>query len=75
MYLMKLDIFEIINAAKTNRLDLKLFIQPRLRWTLYSSRSLFIKVAKQLNFETKFVKLSGEINTQIIYTILKQIKK
>ena len=31
--------------------------------------------AKQLNFDTKFIKLSGEINTYIIRRIFNKIKK
>ena len=76
-YLMKLDIFEIINAAKTKPFGFKAFYPgPGYGGHCIPLDPFLLSwKAKQLNFETKFVKLSGEINTQIIYTILKQIKK
>ena len=74
---MKIDIFEIINAAKTKPFGFQAFypgpgygghcipIDPfLLSW-----------VAKRYNFETKFIKLSGEINSKIISLIDKKIIK
>ena len=74
---MKIDIFEIINAAKTKPFGFQAFypgpgygghcipIDPfLLSW-----------VAKRYNFETKFIKLSGEINSRIISSIDKKILK
>lgn len=74
---MKIDIFEIINAAKTKPFGFQAFypgpgygghcipIDPfLLSW-----------VAKRYNFETKFIKLSGEINSRIISRIEKKIMK
>tara|TARA_B000000475_G_scaffold103649_1_gene84094 strand:- start:5678 stop:6994 length:1317 start_codon:yes stop_codon:yes gene_type:complete len=74
---MKIDIFEIINAAKTKPFGFQAFypgpgygghcipIDPfLLSW-----------VAKRYNFETKFIKLSGEINSRIISSIEKKIIK
>lgn len=74
---MKIDIFEIINAAKTKPFGFQAFypgpgygghcipIDPfLLSW-----------VAKRYNFETKFIKLSGEINSKIISSIEKKIIK
>ena len=74
---MNIDIFEIINAAKTKPFGFQAFypgpgygghcipIDPfLLSW-----------VAKRYNFETKFIKLSGEINSRIITKIEKKIIK
>ncbi len=74
---MKIDIFEIINAAKTKPFGFQAFypgpgygghcipIDPfLLSW-----------VAKRYKFETKFIKLSGEINSRIISRIEKKIMK
>ena len=74
---MNIDIFEIINAAKTKPFGFQAFypgpgygghcipIDPfLLSW-----------VAKRYNFETKFIKLSGKINSRIISSIEKKIIK
>ena len=74
---MNIDIFEIINAAKTKPFGFQAFypgpgygghcipIDPfLLSW-----------VAKRYNFETKFIKLSGQINSRIISSIEKKIIK
>ncbi len=74
---MNIDIFEIINAAKTKPFGFQAFypgpgygghcipIDPfLLSW-----------VAKRYNFKTKFIKLSGEINSRIISRIEKKIMK
>ena len=74
---MKIDIFEIINSAKTKPFGYQAFypgpgygghcipIDPfLLSWK-----------AKKLNFDTKFIKLSGQINTKITNFVIKNIIK
>ena len=74
---MDIDVFEIINAAKTKPFGFQAFypgpgygghcipIDPfLLTWK-----------AKQFNFKTKFIELSGKINTKITESISKKISE
>ena len=74
---MKIDIFEIINAAKTKPFGFQAFY-PGPGYgghCIPIDPFLLTWVAKRYNFETKFIKLSGEINTKIILLIFEKIKK
>ena len=74
---MKIDIFEIINAAKTKPFGFQAFY-PGPGYgghCIPIDPFLLTWVAKRYNFETKFIKLSGEINTKVILLIFEKIKK
>ena len=74
---MNLDIYEIIKAAKTKPFGFKAFYPgPGYGGHCIPLDPFLLSwKAKQLNFETKFIKLSGEINTYIIKSIFNKIKK
>ena len=74
---MKIDIFEIIKAAKTKPFGFQAFY-PGPGYgghCIPIDPFLLTWVAKRYKFETKFIKLSGEINSKIISLIDKKIKK
>lgn len=74
---MKIDIFEIINAAKTKPFGFQAFY-PGPGYgghCIPIDPFLLTWVAKKFNFETRFIKLSGEINSKIILSIARQIEK
>ena len=75
--IMKLDIYEIIKAAKTKPFGFKAFYPgPGYGGHCIPLDPFLLSwKAKQLNFDTKFIKLSGEINTYIIRRIFNKIKK
>tara|TARA_B100001059_G_scaffold236247_1_gene285734 strand:+ start:1675 stop:2964 length:1290 start_codon:yes stop_codon:yes gene_type:complete len=75
--LMNLDIYEIIDAAKTKPFGFKAFYPgPGYGGHCIPLDPFLLSwKAKQLNFDTKFIKLSGEINTRIINLIFKMIKR
>ena len=74
---MKIDIFEIINAAKTKPFGFQAFY-PGPGYgghCIPIDPFLLTWAAKKYNFETKFIKLSGETNSKIISLIHKKITK
>ena len=74
---MKLNIFEIIKAAKTKPFGFQAFYPgPGYGGHCIPIDPFYLTwIAKKYNFNTEFIKLSGKINTQIPINIISEIKK
>ena len=74
---MNIDVFEIINAAKTKPFGFQAFY-PGPGYgghCIPVDPFLLTWKAKQYNFKTKFIELSGKINTEITQNIFKKISE
>ena len=74
---MNIDVFEIINAAKTKPFGFQAFY-PGPGYgghCIPVDPFLLTWKAKQYNFKTKFIELSGKINTEITENIFKKISE
>ncbi len=74
---MEIDIFEVINAAKTKPFGFKAFFPgPGLGGHCIPIDPYILSwKAKQYNFETKFIHLSGEINSKMPRYVFKKLKE